>query len=158
MEFAKAKLSNVRTQLLTLIGNEKTADSHPKAVKSNSDYVLPHKETLEVEVPSSAKNSDSLTLKLRGFSQVQSETQSIANSFSGAKSNLLQWWEQKNFTAKIKGFGNSSHKIPRINNIKIGEHKLKLGDYDTSMSTLLLILIMGTIFALMGLVAPKDRQ
>ena len=158
MELAKAKLSNVRTQLLTLIGDEKTADSHPKAVKSNSDYVPPHKETLEVEVPSSAKNSDSLTLKLRGFSQVQSETQPIITSFGGIKSDILHWWDQQDFSGKIKNFRISGKDITRINNFKIGEHNIKLSNENTNMSALLLILIVGTIFALMGLVTPKDRE
>ena len=158
MDLAKAKLADVRTRLLTLTGSGKTADSNPKEAKAVSDYVPPQKGTIDIKVPNTTKSPDEPKLKLRGFSQVKSEAQPIITSFGGMKSDIMLWWDQQNFSEKIKGFKISGKKITRIDNFKIGEHNIKLGNENMNMSALLLILIIGTIFALMGLVAPKDRE
>ena len=170
-ELAKARIANFKTRLHTLVtetfktdvsGQEtkKTAEAKAATVK----FVPPQKATVKIAVPEVPKgtSAEAPKLELRGLSEVRSHSQGALTFVSNAKTNIQNWWQGHNFDAKINGLKSKISALGTIQKISKSDHvnpNANAMDWeDMSMSTLLLFLIIGSIFALMGLVTPNEQS
>jgi len=173
MDLAKTKLRNFKARVLELVdGSEitegsstiqKTATVHVSKA-SISSFVAPQKSTFKISVPNLRQTDISadptVTLELRGLSQIRSKSEGSFPMVNTAKTKVRTWWQNQGIKDKVNALkAKTAQVIPSSTSAKdISAGKtVKWKDYDMSMSMLLLILIVGGIFALMGLATPQTQ-
>jgi len=170
-DLAKAKIENFRAHLLSLMKDnfrsttptqktEKATTANPATVT----FVPPQKATVKISVPELSQGTEAETpkLELRGLSQVRVHSQGALTFVSNAKSNIQNWWQGQNFEAKINGLKSKISSIGSIQKLsksdQVSPNANPMDWEDMSMSSLLLFLIIGSIFALMGLATPHKQS
>lgn len=147
---------------------------------SNSSYVSTQASMVQISVPnlrrSIINNTPEIKLELRGFSEIRPKSQGVKSMVGEAKSwiavksdKIKKMWQNRNDTSTAQ---RSKIKSPKIlagstdkeeASVSASQNILsmtgaQLGERIMNMPALLLILILGGLFALIGLVTPNTAR
>jgi len=143
----KAKLGEFRTQILAVISGRKISEdvtaktTQARAKKVAAPAYVPAQRTSRLIT---IKDRANAKLELRGYSTVQEKSQNVMRVIAGTNN-----WA-KTQTGKIRQSWQRFDLESKLSSVKSGEINMNL-------SALMLILIFGSLFLLLGLARPSSR-
>jgi len=168
----KSKMNAFRTHILTLIGGGKVADNtavkpaQGQSAKLAVPAYVPAEKTSRLITIRNRANSK---LELRGYSTVQEKSQNFIKVIEGTNNwaktqtdKIRQSWQRLDLETKISALQMKlrpmGQKMQTMSEKNVpGMDAVKWSEKNMSFPALMLILICGSIFLLLGLARPSSR-